>query len=195
VTWRKLLRAVLGVLVSETEPDDGRAGGDSPFREIEVVNRPTTKTESLERTLDRSEAVLDGQLADIADTDEKAIRMVRIEAILLGAVASVAQVAPGTVVVNSWTTAGGALVVASIIAGVFTSGSSSPDFGPGPDYVRSNFESGDSNEDVYLELLQGYREAISYNSVVMGDSARYLFVAQCLLVGGIVLGGVGVFAA
>lgn len=194
MTWRELLQgirsAVAGRANGNRETDDERS-----FREIEVLNCPATKTESLERTLDRAESVLEGQLADLTDTDDKAVRTVRIETVLLGAIASVGQVTPKPVPLNFWLKAGGILLVGSLVAGIFTASSASPDYGPGPGYVKSNFESGDSNEEVYLELLQGYREAISHNSVVMRDSARYFFVTRGLLVGSVLLGTVGTLFA
>lgn len=186
--FRGLRSAVVGRATGNREVD-----GERSFREIEVVNSPKTKTESLERTLDRAESVLEGQLADLAVIHERAIRTVRIEAVLLGALGSVAQLTPSGLPANSWVTVSSLLLVASIIAGIFTSGSTSPNYGPGPGYVKSNFESGDTNEDVYLELLQGYREAISYNSGVVNDSATHLFVTQALFVAAIVSGSIAIF--
>ncbi|MFC4447514.1 hypothetical protein [Halorussus aquaticus] len=87
---------------------------------------------------------------------------------------------------------GGALVIGSIVAGVFTYSTSSPDFGPGPTYVHANFEDGDGRTDIYVELLEGHNEAIAHNRGQVNDSGRYLFVTQILLVGALVLGGIGV---
>lgn len=84
------------------------------------------------------------------------------------------------------------LLVGPIVAGIFTYSTSPPDFGPGPKYVHSDFESGGANDEVYLELLQGYDEAISHNRNAIADSAKYLFVVQTSLVGSIVVGFVGV---
>ena len=191
MTWRNLLGVVLAALVPPTATGDSEGNEEPTFDELDVVNAPTTKTESLERTLDRAKSVLDGQLTTLDAVQEKAIRIVRVEVVLLGVTASLTQLVPQTPSVNVWLTASGALLVASIITGIFTSSSSSPDFGPGPDYVRPNIDSGDANDDVYLELLQGYSEAISYNKVVMNDNARYVFITQILLVASIVVGCVG----
>lgn len=196
--WRTVLR-VVGPFASAVVDAVGRGGSvpesetEGPsFDELDVLNGPTTKTESLERTLDRAESILEKQLAILADTHDRAVRTVRVEVVLLGAIASVAQITPDRVPMNAWLQAGGVLLIGSIAVGIFTSGSSSPDFGPGPSYVRSNIDSGDPNTDVYLRLLQGYSEAISYNNDVLSDSATYLFVSQGLLIGSVALGSIGV---
>jgi len=163
------------------------------FREIEVVNWPATRTESLERTLDRAESVLEGQLTELTDIDDKAAKTVRIGAILFGAVVSSSQLVPGTLSTNVWMEVGGVLVLGSMVVGIFTYSTSSPDYGPDPSYVRSNIESGEPNEDVYLELLQGYRKAITTNRRIVNDSTRYLFVTQILLAIGIIAGSIGAF--
>lgn len=180
---------------TETDADDSDATEteDPSFREMEVTNWPETKTESLERTLDRAESILEGQLMVLTDTDDKAIKTVRIGIVLLGVAASSSRLVPETVPTNVWMKAGGLLVVGSIVVGIFTHSTSSPDYGPGPDYVRSDIESGATNEDVYLELLHGYKDAIANNCRMVNDSSRYLFATQVLLVAGIVVGSIGVF--
>lgn len=191
MTWRNLLRVVLAVLVPRIAATDSERDEEPTFDELAVVNSPTTKTESLERTLDRAESVLEGQLTYLTDTHDKAVRTVRIGVVLLGVIASSSELVPSAIPLNGWIKASLALVVGSIAAGIFTSSSSSPDYGPGPSYVRSNIETGDRNEDVYLKLLQGYQEAISYNRYLVNDSTKYLFVTRVLLGIGIVAGAVG----
>ncbi|MFC4447515.1 hypothetical protein [Halorussus aquaticus] len=60
------------------------------FGQLDIPEHPRTKTETLERTLDRAESVLSEQLRVLSDTDDKAVRTVRAEVILLGAIASAA---------------------------------------------------------------------------------------------------------
>lgn len=199
VTWRNILRAVLGLLPAfETEESDrdestnSESDGDeaASFAELSGVDVSPTTTESLERTLDRAESVLGDQLTDLSDVHDRAIRTVRITAVLLGATASVLQLSPAPVLANVWLKVSGVLLVTSIGTGIVASSASSPDYGPGPEYVRPNIESGDPNEEVYLELLQGFSEAISYNRTAVNESERYLFVTQLLLVSSIVSGSV-----
>lgn len=194
-TWSGVRRVVLGIAGGESGSDASDSDNERSFREIEVVNWPNTKTESLERTLDRAESVVDGQLSTLADVDDKAIRTVRLAVVLLGVVVSITGVAPEAVPVNTWTKSGVALLVGSVAAGIFTYSTSPPDFGPGPKYVHSNIAAGDANDDVYLELLHGYDDAIAHNRDAITDSARYLFVVQTLLVGGILVGLVGCLLA
>jgi hypothetical protein len=194
VTWRSLLQVVLAVLVPTVATGDSKSDEEPSFGELDVVNSPTTKTELLERTLDRAESVLEEQLTTLDAIQEKAIRMVRVEVVLLGAIASISQLLQQGLTVNVWLKVSDVLLTASMVAGIFTSSSSSRDFGPGPDYVRPNIESGDANTDVYLELLQEYSEAISYNRRVVNDVKRYLFVTQVLFVAGIITGSIGIVA-
>lgn len=189
-----LASALINIVRLDTSVPKAEKDEESSFDELEVINSPTTKVESLERTLDRAESVLEGQLTILAETHDRAVRMVRVEVVLLGAIASVAQITPNPISVNVWLEASGVLLIGSIIVGIFTSNSSSPDFGPGPNYVRSNIESGDSNDELYLQLLRGYSEAISYNSEVVSNSATYLFISQLMLIGGVVLGSIGILA-
>ena len=196
MTWRSVLRVVVRrhvVGTERTERETEVAESADSFREIEVVNWPATRTESLERTLDRAESVLEGQLTELTDIDDKAAKTVRIGAILFGAVVSSSQLVPGTLSTNVWMEVGGVLVLGSMVVGIFTYSTSSPDYGPDPSYVRSNIESGEPNEDVYLELLQGYRKAITTNRRIVNDSTRYLFVTQILLAIGIIAGSIGAF--
>lgn len=51
-------------------------------------------------------------------------------------------------------------------------------------------EESDRDEEVYLELLQGFSDAISYNRTAVSESERYLFVTQLLLISSIVSGSV-----
>lgn len=196
MTWRSVLRVVVRrhvVGTERTERETEVAESADSFREIEVVNWPAARTESLERTLDRAESVLEGQLTELTDIDDKAAKTVRIGAILFGAVVSSSQLVPGTLSTNVWMEVGGVLVLGSMVVGIFTYSTSSPDYGPRPSYVRSNIESGEPNEDVYLELLQGYRKAITTNRRIVNDSTRYLFVTQILLAIGIIAGSIGTF--
>jgi hypothetical protein len=196
VTWRSVLRVVVRrhvVGTERTERETEVAESADSFREIEVVNWPAARTESLERTLDRAESVLEGQLTELTDIDDKTVKTVRIGAILFGAVVSSSQLVPGTLSTNVWMEVGGVLVLGSMVVGIFTYSTSSPDYGPDPSYVRSNIESGEPNEDVYLELLQGYRKAITTNRRIVNDSTRYLFVTQILLAIGIIARSIGAF--
>lgn len=196
MTWRSVLRVVVRrhvVGTERTERETEVAESADSFREIEVVNWPAARTESLERTLDRAESVLEGQLTELTDIDDKTVKTVRIGAILFGAVVSSSQLVPGTLSTNVWMEVGGVLVLGSMVVGIFTYSTSSPDYGPDPSYVRSNIESGEPNEDVYLELLQGYRKAITTNRRIVNDSTRYLFVTQILLAIGIIARSIGAF--
>lgn len=179
-------RFAAGSEAVDPEPNEGR---------IEVVEHAGTTSDALEALLERAESVLQSQLSVLADTDDKAVRTVRVEVVLLGVVASAAQFTSATLPTNVWMRLGGVCFVGSIVAGIFTYSTSSPDFGPGPAYVREPTDEGDSTASVYLQLIRGYGEAIAHNRTVVNVSARCLFLTQSLLVAGLVFGGVGVVTA
>lgn len=181
-----------GVRTASNDGESEKSGESVDLDRLRVAEHPRTKIEALERNLDRAESVLEEQLRVLADTDDKAVRTVRVEVILLGAIASATQITRQTVPINIWMKVSGALVIGSIVAGIFTYSTSNPDFGPGPKYVYPNFENGDGRSEIYARLLKGYAKAIAHNRAEVNDSGRYLFVTQILLVAGIVTGGIGV---
>lgn len=186
--------AMIGILFAIRTSAGGSESEDpeQPFDEVDLGNSTPTKIETLERTLDRAESVLQGQLEVLADTDDKAVRTVRVEVILLGAVVSAAQIASKALPMNMWMRISGVLFVGSIITGIFTYSTSIPDFGPGPSYVRERIQGSARQIPVYLQLLQGYNESIAHNRRVVNESAQYLFLTQALLIGGIICGGIGI---
>lgn len=172
--------------------DDTEGATDSsvsPFNKMVLAGRDDN---TMERILNRSENVLEEQLSVLNDTDDKAVRTVRVEVILLAAIASAAQIGNGSLPLNIWMKIGGVLIIASIVAGIFTYSSSQPDFGPGPRYVQQWIADAAEKEKIHLELMNGYSKAINHNRGVIEDSSVYLYATQILLVLGIVFGGIGV---
>lgn len=185
VTWFVL--TVVFAVVFRLRPSSSSATPETRslpcFAELETVEYPGARTEALERLLDRAQSVLDEQLTVLADTDDKAVRTVRVEVLLLGGVASAGQITPDTVPVNVWIKVGGALVVGSIVAGVLTYSSSTPDFGPSPESVHSEVETDSGRTDIYLELLGGTRKRFRttgsrYTTVADTSSSRKHYSSQ-----------------
>lgn len=179
-------------LVSRRVPLETPSGSEPLEPSFDEVDLENPDVEALRRLLGRSEKIVEKQLDTLTDTDDKALRTVRVEAVLLGAIATAAQIAPESIPVNVWMELGGTFVVASIVAGIFTYSSSSPDLGPGPRDVHETLVEDPTETCLYLELLDEYRESIDHNRGVVFDSARYLYVTQALLVLGIVFGGIGI---
>ncbi|WP_135853726.1 hypothetical protein [Halorussus salinus] len=129
LTWVILSCVVLVSTYARRQcPDSGDSNPETStksdeevrFDRLDIAEHPKTKAEALERSLDRAESVLMEQLRILADTNDKAIRTVRVEVILLGAVASATQITQQTLSVNIWMKTSGVLIVGSIVAGIFT---------------------------------------------------------------------------
>lgn len=152
-------------------------------------------TETLETALAHLQLIIENQLETLADIDDKAVRTVRVQVILLGAIASAAQIASRTIHVNLWMKLGGVFLLSSIIAGIFTYTVSDGRSGPRPEDVSRILATRTSKPRVYLRLLEKHREAIAENREILEDNGRYIFYTQMLLVLGILSGGIGVLLA
>lgn len=73
------------------------------------ITQADRNPDALKRILDRSESVLEDQLSVLNDTDDKAVRTVRVEVILLAVIASAAQIANGSLSINIWMKVGACL--------------------------------------------------------------------------------------
>lgn len=158
-----------------------------PFADLDSVGQDE---DGLQAALERSQSVLEHQLEALADLDSKAVWTVRLEVVLLGVLASVAQALPD-VATNDPTRLGGVLLVGSIISGVVTYSVSHPDAGPGPRYVHALAASKADTAEWYLRILDGYRVAIEHNRTVIEHNSAHLFRTQLLFVLGVVSVAVG----
>jgi hypothetical protein len=154
--------------MSEGSNDSSRQGWSSKRRE--VVYRELR-------------GVLDSQQSVMNDIDDKALRTVRITALLLGVVVPAAGLA--AVTFQPLLAAVGVLaLIFSAISGVLTYGESDLVVGPSGEYAVS-LASGDET-DWELDFLVELASWTESNAADIADNGRLLFYTQALFVVGIV---------
>ncbi|WP_435077013.1 hypothetical protein [Halococcus sp. AFM35] len=150
------------------EPDSPREGWSSKRREI--IYR------ELRDVLDTQQSVMD-------DIDDKALRTVRITAVLLGVVVPAAGLA--AVTFQPLLAAVGVFaLVGSAVVGVLTYGESDLVVGPSGEYAVS-LATGEG-EDWELDFLVELASWTESNAVDIANNGRLLFYTQALFVVGIV---------
>lgn len=148
--------------------------------------------ESLDFQLTESHRVLDKQIQQVENTDEKALRTVRIGVLLLGIVLSVTNFSSVERFANAVTITGSTAIAASIVTGVFTYSGSDPYYGPGPDVVEEFLARNPGGRTWKRAVLDGYAHWIEYNREINADDAAWLFRTQVLLAGGVLLVVLGI---
>lgn len=146
--------------------------------------------ERREIAYDEARAVIEAQNATITDVDDKAMRTVRLNAVLLGLLVTGLQFAPGVFHVATLQAAF-ALPVGSSVCGVVTYSESSLYVGPRGRYVE------ELAEDDFLgswetDLLGTMAGMIAENRDVVGSNAAWLTATQVALIFGIAAAGASV---
>lgn len=148
---------------------------------------PKSDLEALRLTRKESRAVLDHQIATLNDLDDKAMRTVRTDVILLGILASAAGIAGPErlnqldVVVQILSLAAGGCLFLSAIVGTGVYAVSDLSVGIGPSY-RSEIRSQGYTEREWLEILLGdYDHWTNSMRQINENNAFYLTVTQALL--------------
>lgn len=190
-----VLSGLTYVVVYVTRNDEDRGEQVEKRRQFNEMDHRLQDTDTLSAAITQLQFVLDNQLETLTDIDDKAVRTVRVQVILLGAIASAAQIASKNIPVNIWMKVGGVLLLGSIVGGIFTYTVSDGRAGPEPEDVSTILATHATKSSVYLQLLEEYREAIADNREILEDNGRYIFYTQLLLVLGILSGGVGVLLA
>lgn len=130
--------------------------------------------------------VVDHQIDDLDDIDDKALRTVRITMVVFGILVASAQLEGAEAVVTRWTLAGSSLLIGSIIAGVLTYSASNPHFGPGPDYLESVLEESYSATEERYEAVSSYASWMRKNEGIVQQNGTYLLITQVLLIAGLI---------
>ena len=151
----------------------------------EVDSWPTGREEI---TFREARSVLDAQQQILADIDNKAMRTVRLTALLIGAVLTTWNVLGGSTFQTDLLLSGGTALFTSIIIGVATcSQSRNLILGPGGKYVeqlvRNSFYGRSWNEDYLLTAAVWIDE----NHSVIERNSLLLSICQGLLVLGLLL--------
>lgn len=129
-------------------------------------------------------SVIDAQNATMTDIDDKAMRTVRLNAVLLGLLVTGIQFAPemfdGTVLQASFV-----LLVGSTVCGVITYNESNLYVGPRGEYIEDLAASDFSNSPWEEDLLQTMAGMIAENYDDIRRNSRLLTATQASLVLGI----------
>lgn len=130
-------------------------------------------------------AVIEAQNATMIDIDDKAMRTVRLNAVLLGLLVTGLQFSPG---MFQETTLTGAflLLIGSTICGVVTYNESDLYVGPGGDYIAAMATNGDDSAVWAVNTLRALSAMIEENRRALQRNAMWLTVTQGVLVLGVV---------
>ncbi|OLZ39338.1 hypothetical protein A6E15_18295 [Natrinema saccharevitans] len=162
---------------------DGVDETDHSFR----PNPDEYDLEALRFICEESRNVIDHQINDLNDIDDKALRTVRITMVVIGFVVAAAQVENADPIFNPITTLGSTFLILSIISGVITYSASNLDLGPGPNYLSDVIQKANSEKKERIEATQSYAYWMYKNEGVVRRNGWYLVITQLLLVVGLLL--------
>lgn len=139
----------------------------------------------LEVTYTEARAVIESQRDVISDIDDKAIRTVRLNAVIVGIVVAAAQLA-GASMFHFPIPSGGTLsLFLSLGAGLITYSESDLYLGPNKAYIEQLSENGFDGRDWEIDLLVRMGDWITANHEHIQWNGRLLFLTQTLLFLGI----------
>lgn len=148
------------------------------------VEEPTWSSKRLDIAYQEARAVLEAQQATASDIDQKTMRTVRLTAIIVGLVLSVAQLGAVNFDPLTATIAVGVLIV-SLIVGVLNYSASDPIAGPNPQYLRRLVVNDFPESSWETHLLTEAGGWISDNEEEITRNGDVLLVQRALLVLGI----------
>lgn len=157
------------------------------------MNKPMTDGERwpnkrLETTYDEARTVLDAQHETLSDIDDKAMRTMRITAIILGVIVSLARFA-GDVLNQYVAGVGGAILVFSIVLGVETYNESDIFLGTNRAYIEQLVHDDFRDTSWEQDLIMTYGGFIEENATEI-EANSFLFRGQqiCFVLGLVLLG-------
>lgn len=168
--------------------NDGQDGDDKSDKD---ERRPDL--ESLRLSHQEARTVLDHQIQIQNDIDDKALRTVRITALIAGLLISAGSLSEDpTQFLRASTLLGAGLLFGSLVAGVVTYTAASPTLGPGSRYFKDRLPDRTDEYDTLSMLLSYYSGWIESNDDLNRINGAYLAIAQTLLICGLVSLGVGI---
>jgi len=151
---------------------------------VSSAEEPTWSSKRLDIAYQETRAVLEAQQATASDIDQKTMRTVRLIAIIVGLVLSVAQLGAVDFDPLAATIAVGILIV-SLIVGVLNYSASDPIAGPNPQYLGRLVANDFSETSWETHLLTEAGGWISDNEAEIARNGDVLLVQRVLLVLGI----------
>lgn len=157
--------------------------------ELPVPAGSESTDQSAPRTLtflyEDARRVIDHQIAYLNDVDDKAVRTVRINAVVLGVILSVRQLTSQFSITDPFAGLATVAILGSMVAGIVTYTTSDAQFGPGPRYIDDVLDEPATESYWRSETLRSYADWIEDNEHVTRRNGTYLLVSQLLLLLGL----------
>lgn len=142
-----------------------------------------TNIRSLRITHEEARTVLDHQINILNDIDNKATKTVRITAVILGIVVSAPSVIDNpNNFINPFSKWGVAGLILSIVLGMITYSSSSPDLGPNPSDINRMLDEKYREDEWLVILLDSYEDWIDRTQRVNRFNGVFLALSQLSLI-------------
>lgn len=184
-------------IVASSVADRGTADRRDPQTHPELGDRDDlpvpvgckSNVESDVRTLkflyEDARRVVDHQIGYLGDVDDKAVRTVRITAVIVGVVLSAHQLSSQVSLTDPLLGVAVLLLLASMGVGIVTYTTSDAQFGPGPRYIDDVLDKPADETYWRFETLRSYADWIEDNEHVTRRNGTYLLVSQLLLLVGL----------
>lgn len=158
-------------------------------------NQPPADLDALRAARTEARETLDQQLTVLREIDDKAMRTVRINVLLLGVGATAAAVAPEEVPQSVWVYAGGVSLLVSMLSATATYTVSNPEVGVGPEYLEDVRTEAYSEAGWQETVIAGYQEWVGDLAAEIEQNAALLEVSLYALALGLVCFGAAVVQA
>ena len=154
-------------------------------------------SEALCAACEEAKGTLDHQLNWLQQTDEKAVRILRANILLIGLILTALSLSLRSKAIavdqflNLYTIFGGLALILSSMGAAITYISSSFEAGVGDSDLEATLEDEPDLKTLYRELAQGYSEWISYNRYVLGYNSILITMTLIAVVNAISFLSVG----
>jgi hypothetical protein len=166
------------------EDDDGSDDPTLPGQKPKAL----TYASAMEMARGQAEQVMERQLNDLEDIDDASVRTLRINIILLGALASFGQAGTSFLDLTQFHTAlGMTLIAVSTAFAILTYHISDPQFGLGPEYIEKIVDSQSDVRYWKADLALAYADWIEENEEINSRNGAYLIICHLALVLGLSL--------
>lgn len=187
---RNVASALVHWVTSGERASPGRGDSDRPD-DLPVLVRDESTDRFDRSTLtflyEDARRVVDHQIAYLSDVDDKAVRTVKINAVILGAILSVHQLSPRVSLADPFPGVALMALLGSMAAGIVTYTTSDAQFGPGPRYIDDVLNEPADETYWRFETLRSYADWIEDNEHVTRRNGTYLLVSQLLLLVGLTI--------
>lgn len=183
------------IRISQSSGENSDIIFENDPQQQEIVSSMQFDQTAIKYMNQRVEDVLEKQIHDLHDIDDAAMRTLRINIILLGALASFAQIGNSLIdITQTHTTIGLFLIVVSSALAILTYHSSNPEFGPGQAYIEDFAKSRYNREFWRLETTLAYADWVNENAEINRDNGTLLLLCHLSLVLGLAMILFGIYS-